>query len=349
MKKTIVVLFAILLMAPSVLKAQGCMEPKSDEGVSVMGYLQPQWEYNENGGDATNSFYFQRARIGVLGTIPYDFSYYALAEFSPKLGGPYMLDFFVTWHRLGPWANISVGQYKQPFGLELSTPCHKLHTIKRSLVVSELASPFRDLGIMVYGGTPLFEKEHNVLEWKLSLTNGEGINKIDNNKNKMFTGRLVVSPLDFLHIGGSFKYGKVLEDSQSEDDKLTRIGADLSVEKYNFLLQAEYITGTDDGFELSGGGCGEEPTITPRDGEINKNGYMALLLYKTPWNLQPVVKYESYDPNNDEDNNMKNSYTFGLNYFFNEWTRLQLNYVVNDFAGVDEASNMFITQVQVVF
>jgi len=349
MKRLLIALFALLMMAPSMVKAQGCMEAKSEDGVNVMGYLQPQFEYNEHNGDATNNFYFQRARIGVMGTIPYDFSYYALAEFSPKIGGPYLLDFFITWHRLGPWANITVGQFKQPFGLELSTPCQKLHTVLRSTVVNEMASPFRDLGIMVYGGTKLGESEHNVLDWKLALTNGSGANLIDNNTNKTFTGRLVVSPLDFLHIGGSFKTGKVLKDTQSDSDKLTRFGADVSVEKFNFLFQGEYIGGSDDGFVLSGGGCGEPIEITPATGEIKKNGFATMLLYKTPWNLEPVVKYESYDPDSDLDDNMKNSYTVGFNYFFNEWTRLQVNYVINDFAGVDKADNAFYAQLQVIF
>lgn len=325
------------------------MDAKSEDGVNVMGYLQPQWEYNENKGDATNNFYFQRARIGIMGTIPYDFSYYALAEFSPKISGPYMLDFFITWHRLGPLANITVGQFKQPFGLELSTACQKLHTVKRSLFVNELASPFRDIGVMIYGGTSLFDKEHNVLDWKLAFTNGTGANIIDNNTNKTITARLVISPLDFVHIGGSYKTGKVLKDSQSDNDKLTRFGADISVEKYNFLFQGEYIGGTDDGFKLSGGGCGEDPSISPFDGEIKKNGFATMLLYKTPWNVQPVIKYENFDPDSDADNNMQNSYTFGLNYFFNEWTRLQINYIVNDYAGVDKANNQIMAQLQVIF
>jgi phosphate-selective porin len=349
MKRLFIALFALAMLAPALVEAQGCMEAKSEDGVNVMGYLQPQYEYNENNGDATSNFYFQRARIGVMGTIPYDFSYYALAEFSPKIGGPYLLDFFITWHRLGPLANITVGQFKQPFGLELSTPCQKLHTVRRSLVVDEMASPFRDLGVMVYGGTPLFDKEHNVLDWKLALTNGTGANALDINKDKTITARLVVSPLDFLHIGGSFKTGKVLKDTQSDDDKLTRFGADISVEKFNFLFQGEYIGGSDDGFEISGGGCGEPIQIVPYSGEIKKNGFATMLLYKTPWNVEPVVKYESYDANTDMDNNLKSSTTLGLNYFFNEWTRLQLNYVINDFAGVDKANNAFYAQLQVIF
>lgn len=347
MKRLLFVIIAALLMIPAMTKTQGCMEAKSEDGVNVMGYLQPQWEYNQHEGEPTNNFYFQRARIGVMGTIPYDFSYYALAEFSPKIGGPYLLDFFITWKRLGPYANISVGQFKQPFGLELSTPCQKLHTINRSTFVGELASPFRDLGVMVNGGYALPEKDYNLLDWHLALTNGTGANVIDNNQNKTFTGRLVISPVDFVHIGGSFKTGKVLPEGG--DDKLMRYGADISAEKFNFLFQGEYIGGYDDGFVLSGGGCGQDPTITPANGKTNKSGFATMLLYKTPWNLEPVVKYESYDPDTDTDNNMQNAYTFGINYFFNEWTRLQLNYVVNDIAGVTKDDNAFYAQLQVIF
>ncbi len=346
MKRIFIALIAMMILSPVVMKGQGCMEPKSDDGVSVIGYIQPSWKIDQADGKYKNNFYFQRARVGVTGTIPYDFSYYVLAEFSPYIGGPYLLDAFITWKRLGPWANISVGQFKMPFGLELSTPCQALHTIDRSLVVNELASPFRDLGVMIYGGAN-FKKDHQVLQWKLAFTNGTGMNKIDNNRRKDITARLVVSPMDWFHIGGSYKYGSVLADNNS--DKLTRYGADIAVEKFNFLFQGEYIGGVDDGFEMQGGGCGEDPTITPIDGKINKNGFFTMLLYKTPWNLQPVVKYETYEPNTDIENDINNSTTLGINYFFNEWTRLQLNYIINDFANNNKPNDMFVAQLQVIF
>jgi len=346
MKKIFITLIAFMILSPMVMKGQGCMEPKSDDGVSVIGYIQPSWKIDQADGKYTNSFYFQRARMGVTGSIPYDFSYYVMAEFSPYIGGPYLLDAFITWKRLGPWANITVGQFKMPFGLELSTPCQALHTIDRSLVVNELASPFRDLGVKIYGGAK-FNKDFEMLQWRIAFTNGTGMNKIDNNRRKDFTGRLVVSPFSWMHVGGSYKYGSVLADNNS--DKLTRFGFDLSVEKFNFLLQGEYIGGMDDGFKLEGGGCGEEPTITPIEGDIKKNGYYAMLLYKTPWNVQPVVKFQSYEPDTEVDDNIKNSTTLGINYFFNEWTRLQLNYIINDFAGNDKPNNKFIAQLQVIF
>ncbi|MBI9037344.1 MAG: hypothetical protein JEY97_04355 [Bacteroidales bacterium] len=255
MKRILFFILGLLLILPAAINAQGCMEASSDEGVNVVGYIQPQWTYDEANGAYENSFYFNRARIGVTGNIPYDFSYYVMAEFSPKTDGPYLLDAFITWKRLAPYANITVGQFKSPFGLELSTPCQSLHTIDRSIVVDELASPFRDIGAMIWGGTDLGISETEVLKWKLAFTNGTGMNVEDNNRFKDITARVIVSPFDFVDIGGSFKYGKVLKQSQgSKDTKLIRYGADISIEKYDFLVQAEYIGGKDEGFKLEGGG-----------------------------------------------------------------------------------------------
>ncbi|MBI9037345.1 MAG: hypothetical protein JEY97_04360 [Bacteroidales bacterium] len=74
-----------------------------------------------------------------------------------------------------------------------------------------------------------------------------------------------------------------------------------------------------------------------------------MALYNTPWNLQPVFKYGNYDPDTDADNTMKNTYTIGLNYFFNDWTRLQANYVINDYIGIDLPNDLFMVQLQIKF
>lgn len=71
-------------------------------------------------------------------------------------------------------------------------------------------------------------------------------------------------------------------------------------------------------------------------------------MYMTPWNIQPIVKYESYDPNIDEDDDVEDVITFGVNYFFNDWTRLQLNYLYK--AEEEEESNdEILMQLQVKF
>ena len=84
------------------------------------------------------------------------------------------------------------------------------------------------------------------------------------------------------------------------------------------------------------------------EGSINRSGYWAQAMYMTPWNIQPVVKYETYDPNTDADNDIENVITFGFNYFFNDWTRLQLNYLYKS-EEVEESNDEFLMQLQVKF
>ena len=368
MKKFIILSILSIFAFPLFSSAQGCMDSGGDEGVKVVGYIQPQYEYqflgqDANGKDLTpmhglksnNGFYFNRARIGVVGTIPYDFSYYVMAELSPTLGGPYLLDAFISYKRWDPYLTVSVGQFKSPFGLELTTPCQSLHTVNRSMVVSELASPFRDLGIMFLGSTGELFGKKDLLAYRFSITNGTGLNVMDNNKYKDFTGRLIVTPIEGISVGASYKYGKQKPVSDTMDpDSRQRWGVDVSVKKANFLFQAEYIDGMDKGSSLVGGGCGSTPTLVL--GDFKKNGYMAMLGYMTPWNLQPIVKFESYDPNADVDYNKQQDWTIGINYFFNEWTRVQLNYVIRAEESGDTTENyhevdndFFVMQVQVIF
>jgi len=375
MKKIILIIAIALLGLPIISFSQGCMGGDSDDGVKVIGYIQGQYEHQFLGEDvdpirglkSDNSFYFNRARIGVVGSIPYDFSYYVLTEFSPTKGGPYLLDAFITYKRFDPYFKVSLGQFKSPFGLELTTPCQALYTVDRSRFVNELASPFRDLGIMFLGSTGELFGKKDLISYRIAITNGTGKNVMDDNEFKDYMGRIVISPLDWLHIGGSYRYGKQTPVKEELDpDERTRWGVDLSLEKANFIFQAEYIQGLDKGSSEIGGGCGSTPTIVL--GDFKKNGYMAQILYMTPWNIQPVVKFESYDPNikigdgNPDDiegaydYDKQQDFTFGFNYFFAETVRLQMNYVYKieesgdtDATYHEVANDYFVMQLQVIF
>ena len=236
MKRIVLVLAVVLLSIPVFTFAQGCIEASSDEGVNVVGYLQSQFEYQFNEEDNENSFTFNRARMGLVGNIPYDFSYYIMFEFSQFQNGPYLLDGFITYSRLAPWVNISMGQFKSPFSLELNTPCQGLHTINRSMVVNALSFPGRDMGLLIGGHYDKFVK------YNVAITN-EITNETlrDENANKTITGRVVISPLDFINFGGSYKLGKT--DITNEGEKRTRLAGELEIEYSNLLVQAEYIQG----------------------------------------------------------------------------------------------------------
>jgi phosphate-selective porin len=367
MKKIITAFLLFGLLSPFIVKGQGCMESDSDEGVQVVGYLQADYDYyffdsdkNGNTLNKTNSFYFKRARIGVLGSIPYDISYYVMAELSPvTTGNPYLLDAFITYAPFNKYAKFTIGQFKSPVGLELNTPCHALHTIRRSTVVNNLATPFRDMGFMVFGSTDSLFAKNDLFTYYLAVLNGSGKNHWDDNKYKDVAARLIISPLDWLKVGGSFRTGKQDIKKTDQVQKVrTRYGADVSIEFNNFLIQGEFLAGKDEGKIASGGGCGGKSTMAPDSLTYNKNGFFVQAMYMTPWNIQPVIKYESYNPDNTtykylyvEQDYIQSTLTFGINYFLNDWTRFQLNYLYNmeDGASNEFSNNALLFQVQAKF
>ncbi|MCO6480385.1 MAG: hypothetical protein J5I94_27335 [Phaeodactylibacter sp.] len=384
MKKAIIIILAAMFLLPQFILAQGCIEPTSDEGVQVIGFVQPQMEYNFLGEDLAgdnldeSSFYFNRARLGVTGAIPYDFSYYFLMEFSPTLNGsreskaPFLLDAFVSYNRFAPYAKVSIGQFKSPFGLEALTACHKLHTINRSDIVIQAQGLFRDQGIMISGGTgnlSLFgSKTENLIGYNFALMNGAGINTWDPDNMKDIVARLTVRPFEFITLGASYRTGEraPAEATIEKNDIRRRLGFDAEFKYKNFLVQGEFIKAEDIGSYTTGGGCSGDLEV--HEGTLTRNGFFLQAAYMTPWNLQPIVRLEEYlvPLNNDEtqwngsifdglfgDTNDQafTTVTYGFNYFFNEWTRLQVNYLYRAEKGsLSEVQNdALLVQMQVAF
>ena len=356
MNNRFLLLFALLLMF-SVNNAfsQGCEgdEPATTTAGEVnpfkpvlFGYLQSQYDYNFDGDENENSFKFKRARLGVRGKIDDKFSYYFMLEASPFIGGDdqeevYLMDAFITY-AADNWARISVGSYKQPFSLEVATPCHMLTTIERSIVADQIVSPQRDFGIGVYGGN-----KYNKLNYAVALMNGKGLKFKDNNSKKDIVARATYKVADFLTVGGSFRHG--YPKLNNNDDSRTTYGGEFLAQFNKFKVQGEYIH--DEGaYDLSsGGGCGVEPIDL--DGLTSAGAYV-MASYDVNDKFQPVFKYEYFDA--DLDN--KEAYdlyqermTLGVNYFFSKKVRLQLNYLANIETVVNVDNDAFLAQLQIKF
>ena len=346
MNKVIIALI-VLIWVPFLGKTQGCSDAAPDQRLKVFGYIQPEYQSNFSDGGA-NTFVFNRARLGVTGNVPYDFQYYVVAELSPSFtGNPYLLDAYISYNRF-KWAQAAIGQYKSPFSLELQTPCHKLNTVNRSQVVVELAGPLRDMGFIVFGGN-----DTTLFKYQAAVMNGTGLNITEDNGGKDFVGRLLFQPFGAkktLAVGGSVRYGtaKPQDEAATTDDTHLRYGFEANFKMKHFTLQGEYIYGKDDGSYTTGGGCGGPGTTV--QGSVERNGWYFTAMYMTKLRLQPVLKYEYYDADVSADDQFKYITTLGVNYFFNDWTRLQANYLlVNAQAGEDKLNNQLILQLQVLF
>ncbi|GAB1418286.1 hypothetical protein MASR2M12_10510 [Bacteroidales bacterium] len=337
MRKTsflIAILLAIVSLRAS---AQGCGGPVSDEGLKMFGFVQGQYESHFTE-PSSNSFSFERARIGAQGVIPYDFSYYVVLELSPFISNnPYLLDAFITYSRYD-WARVSMGSFKTPFGLETNTACNGLPTVYRSTATLQMVAPFRDLGMVLMGGN-----ENTKLSYQLGLMNGRGLGAFDNNKKKDVVGRLVFKPLSFLKVGGSFRYG--YPSMNNNTDSRTTWGLELQAKSHNFTLQGEYINDEGDYNRDLGGGCSGNLIEL---GKERNGGYVLASYNIESLKLEPVFKFDFFDSGNTAKYKESNL-TFGVNYYFNDWTRLQANYIYRAEEPIELKSDEFVIQLQVKF
>ncbi len=346
MKHKIYLLFAfVLFFQTNNIFSQGCEgdEPIKNDSlnpitVNIFGYLQPQFD-NTFSDNNENSFRFKRARIGVRGKLYEDFSYYFMMEASPFIGGvgsAYLLDAFITYDKYN-WARISVGSFKQPFGQEVTTACWNLTTIDRAVVSDQLVAPQRDYGLMVLGGN-----KYTKFNYAIALMNGRGLNVEDNNAKKDIIGRATYKITDFMTLGGSFRFGYPNNDV----DTRTTVGGDIALVFNNLKINAEYIYDEGDYNRAAGGGCGSEPLEL---GERRDGAYI-MAAYETKWKVQPVFKYEFFDSSLDiKDIGYQEMMTLGVNYFFNDKVRLQINYQAHIETYINIDNDMILAQMQVRF
>lgn len=347
MKTKIIILFSIVFALQfNSTFAQGCEDDAPAAGASgvpstssstVFGYIQPQYNtyFTDNG---ENTFNFKRARIGVRGRANRSFSYYVVLETSAFIGGgdAYLLDAFVTYDK-NEWAKVSLGSFKQPFGREVTTACHSLTTIDRSVVADQLVAPQRDMGLMLLGGS-----SKTKFTYALALMNGRGLGVKDNNEKKDVIGRATYQLLDFINIGASFRYGY----PNNQDDDRKTYGVDASINYKDFTIQGEYIYDEGDYNRAAGGGCGSEPLELG----AKRDGAYIMASYNVNEKLQPVFKYEYFDQDTDlKKIGYQERMTIGLNYFFNKQTRLQINYQANIETYINTDNDALLMQMQIKF
>jgi phosphate-selective porin len=195
------------------------------------------------------------------------------------------------------------------------------------------------------------------LQYYVSLTNGYGVFETENNNlfdAYALTGRAVYQPIDGLMLGASYRYmeNPNADPAVTTEDTKSRFGFDAQYSFRDFTVIGEYINGTDEGSYLEGGGCGGDPVT--KIGYQDAVGYYGTLVYR--WrNFEPVYKFEAYDTKKGEEgatittDNVDMWQTFGLNYYPNDWTRLQVNYIYKTEDPAEIDNDCLLVQLQVKF
>jgi phosphate-selective porin OprO/OprP len=328
-------------------------------------------------------FRLRRARINMTGEFAENFDFKIEGDFEQSDGISSSrtdfsaTDIFVNWHQF-PWAQIKVGQWKAPFGLEQLTPDTSLYTIERTLPTGAI-TPERQIGAQLWGKpfANIWPEQKDLLTYYAGIFNGNGRNISNNdNNNFMYVGRLELMPFKSKMWGGSFLKlgGDVLN---SRDDKGTNISQTLNLlvnsdgslspcvlpgadertawsvdawlELGPFDLIGEYLQEKVNGRTVNGVPPGFANFTT--DGFYVTGGYFLI-----PKKLQAVVQWQYLNPGQKGDDGLY-SILGGLNYYIHgDDIKLMVNYLhtwsdfrqANPEFGQDQF-NEVIARVQVMF
>jgi hypothetical protein len=322
-----VVLSAIYTALIITVNASADMEVvHSDYGtVNVAGYCIGRYDHRW-GATEPGSFSVRAITAMVYGDIFEYARYYFLADFSKP-------DVLVDGYgalKVIPYTEIKFGQFLVPFGLETNQSTSKILCIDRSLISTRVAParPTRDIGAMVEIS---YCPQDSPFYFRLgtAVINGTGINKRDDNKYKDLAARVSANPLPFGFFGcltteGYFYYGKVnIERDDPNVGGRILYGGAIALDKPWFSVQGEYMKGSTD----------TEP-VPGFPYTLDTNGFYLQGSYKQrtplPWlhTVEPLVRYEIYNPDQHAPNDRQAVVTGGVNVHFAEphHCKLMVNY-----------------------
>lgn len=239
---------------------------------------------------------------------------------------------FIGWK----WLDVTVGQFKEPFGLEMQSGSRNLSMIERSMMSDSLA-PGRNTGLMLSG-------QLSSVNWQL------GYFQDDNpEKTNAVTGRLTWAPIDnkqsLLHFGlgisernlhgEEFRINQTFEvngaDSLFEGDRFNAeqnslLGAELAWRYKSFLATAEWqqadvLSTTGENYQYQGGYLQLSYVFSGNQRKY-KQGRLGKVKSNNDWEISS--RYSQLELLNE--NESANTFSVGINYYLNTETKLMMGY-----------------------
>jgi phosphate-selective porin len=299
-------------------------------------------------------FRLRRARINLTGDYAEQFDFKMEGDFGQSDGTSgnrtafSATDIWVNYHQF-PAAQVKIGQYKAPFGLEQLTPDTSLLTIERTLPTGAI-TPDRQIGAELWGKpfTSIWSEQKDLLTYYAGIFNGNGRNiTVNDNNNFMFVGRLELQPLKDVFGKGSFlKFGGDVLNSRDEQgvnisqssnllvnsdgslspfvlpsaDERTAWSVDAWLRMGPFDLIGEYLQEHVEGRTVNG--------VPPAFSNFTTDGfYVTGAYYFIPKKLQAVVQWQYLNPG-QKGNDGLYSILGGLNYYIHgDDLKVMVNYV----------------------
>ena len=355
------------------------------------GFIQVNFEdsdafaFNGNFGESAikDRFRLRRARVNLTGDFAEQFDFKVEGDFGQNDGTNSNrtafsgTDIWLNWHQF-PGAQIKIGQYKAPFGLDQLTPDTSLYTIERTLPTGAI-TPDRQIGAQLWGKpfTNIWPRQKDLLAYYAGIFNGNGKNTtVNDNNNFMYVGRLestlfkdVFGKGSFLKLGADVlnsrddkgtnisQPGNLLVNSDGSlspfvlpgADERTAWSVDAWVKLGPFDLIGEYLQEHVNGRTVDG--------VPPGFADFTTDGYYVTAGYfLIPKKLQAIVQWQDLNPGQKGDDGI-HSILGGLNYYIHgDDLKVMVNYIhtwsdfrqANPEFGQDEFDQV-LGRIQVMF
>ena len=320
--------------------------------ITLNGYAQAGWSYQDPSGQKTNSYNLKRTLLWAKARITDRWSFLFMHDFS-SVPQEFYTDYRVTKNNA---LTVRFGQFKHSYTMENPMSPTQLELIDvYSQAVLYLAGegpdPLngvnygRDQGLMVFGD--LFK---NTLHYELALMSGQGINRKDQNNQKDLIAKLELRPIDGLRVVGS---GYLGTGNAVDSAAWNTIRKGQNYKRNRYSVGAEYKTSA-----YCPGQYKEARPVSIRaewlggkDGDVNSRGGYVTTCIPVYDALDVVASGETFDRNTKVAGWDQTNLTLGLQYWFYKKCRVQLQYT-RCLCGENISSkdyNWLQAQVQVAF
>ena len=300
-------------------------------------------------GDSRGSFRIRRSKTKFEGwffkpelTYEVQLNWPAVTSSNP---GAYLEDASIDWD-LTKGKNrfrVKLGQGKVPFGHQELTSSGSQLFVDRAEVSNQYARG-RDMGLFLWG------QLNNKVEWRVGLTNGNGLTRTTNdNDTFQYNARVMWQPNGAVNLnqrawvtGALYSEG----DFESTDKPLFALAANFESNNFHRTTTGndlkDKVYGFDGNFKYKGLHATAEYYIrerTPETGaKFNSDGWFGQASYnfgaKREWAL--ALRVGEFDPTDARDDNKRKEWRGGLSYFYSRHTlKVQADYGQLE----DEAAN----------
>jgi Phosphate-selective porin O and P len=284
--------------------------------------------YNDKQGIVPQSSFTTRiARLGATGPINDYAKFTLIGDFA---GTPKLFVGYATFSPTKEWS-LTVGQFKPSFGTDYLTPSEMLTFVSTSKAASY--GPTVDVGANLVW-QHAFNKQYS-MKFSNGIYNGSGANTSDVNSDKNWVGRIDADLTSLFKVAANFHSGKSNDTGYSRKNISGR-GLSAQFAWKNESAQMEYI------YSKSGS--------TKKDGWYIQAAHSFVTHSKFLPQIQPAIRYDVTDPNVYIGSNKATALTIGTNFYFDsKYTRVQMNYLMNNEEGTEIDNNEFLLNFQFAF